>query len=150
LKANQHDPVRTFVLLPERDLGHAIAQRLREEPTIQVVGVSTDPDRDAYWIFDADPDVIVADFQAGGLEFLFTERLPPGNHRVVFFAPRSAEGCEACYQALVHGAEGIMCRPGTAEEAAHADALVESIREGTPMRPADCPAVERLKEEGRA
>ena len=127
---DQHDPVRTFVLLPERDLGHAIADKLREDPAIHVIGVSTDADKDAYWIYEADPDVIVADFQAGGLEFLFTERLPPGDHRVVFFAPRSDEGCEACYQALVHGAEGIMCRPGSTDEASHSDALIESVGYG--------------------
>jgi chemotaxis response regulator CheB len=148
MSVDRQYPVRTFVLVPERDLGHAIAQRLREDPAIQVIGVSTDPDRDAYWIYEADPDVIVADFQAGGLQFLFTERLPLGDHRVVFFAPRSDEGCDACYEALVRGAEGIMCRPGSAEEASHCDALVESIREGTPMRPDDCPAVKRLREEG--
>jgi chemotaxis response regulator CheB len=148
MSVDQQYPVRTFVLVPERDLGHAIAQRLRKDPAIQVIGVSTDPDRDAYWIYEADPDVIVADFQAGGLQFLFTERLPLGDHRVVFFAPRSDEGCDACYEALVRGAEGIMCRPGSAEEASHCDALVESIREGTPMRPDDCPAVKRLREEG--
>jgi chemotaxis response regulator CheB len=146
MTVDQQEPVRAFVLVPERDLGHAIARKLREEPTIRVIGVSTDPDRDAYWIYEADPDVIVADFQAGGLQFLFTERLPVGDHRVVFFAPRSRDGCEACYQALLHGAEGIMCRPGSAEEASHADALVQSIREGTPMRPADCPAVKRLQD----
>ena len=76
----QHDPVRTIVLVPERNLGHAIAHKLREDPAIRVIGVSSDPDRDAFWIYEADPDVIVADFQAGGLEFLFTERLPPGDH----------------------------------------------------------------------
>ena len=141
------DPVRTFVLVPERNLGHAIADKLREDPSIRVIGVSTNPDRDAYWIYDADPDLIIADFQAGGLEFLFTERLPPGDHRVVFFAPRSEAGCDACYQALVHGAEGIMCRPLSAEDVAKNDALIASVREGTPMRPADCPAVKRLNEE---
>ncbi len=141
------DPVRTFVLVPERNLGHAIADKLREDPSIRVIGVSTNPDRDAYWIYDADPDLIIADFQAGGLEFLFTERLPPGDHRVVFFAPRSEAGCDACYQALVHGAEGIMCRPLSAEDVAKNDMLIASVREGTPMRPADCPAVKRLNEE---
>jgi chemotaxis response regulator CheB len=147
MTVDQHDPVRTFVIVPERNLGHAIAHKLREDPAIQVIGVSTDPDKDAYWIYDADPDVIIADFQAGGLQFLFTERLPVGDHRVVFFAPRSEEGCDACYEALVHGAEGIMCRPRSAEEVQHSDALLESVREGTPMRPADCPAVKRLREE---
>lgn len=147
MTVDRHHPARTFVLVPERDLGHAIARRLRQEPAIQVVGVSTDPNRDAYWIYEADPDVIVADFQAGGLDFLYTERLPVGDHRVVFFAPRSEAGCEACYQALVHGAEGIMCRPGSTDEASHCETLVESIREGTPMRPADCPAVKRLQTE---
>jgi chemotaxis response regulator CheB len=147
MAVHTQDPVRTFVLVPERNLGHAIARKLREDPSIRVIGVSTNPDRDAYWIYDADPDLIIADFQAGGLEFLFTERLPPGEHRVVFFAPRSEAGCDACYEALVHGAEGIMCRPLSAEEVAHSDALIASVREGTPMRPADCPAVKRLKEE---
>ena len=147
MSVDQPHTVRTFVLVPERNLGHAIARKLREDPTIHVIGVSTDPDKDAYWIFDADPDVIIADFQAGGLEFLFTNRLPPGDHRVIFFAPRSEEGCDACYEALVHGAEGIMCRPRSCEEVAHSDALIESIRKGTPMRPADCPAVKRLQEE---
>ena len=140
-------PVRTFVLVPEKDLGHAIAQRLREDPAIQVIGVSTDPDRDAFRIFEADPDVIVADFEAGGLQFLFTDRLPPGKHRVVFFAPRSEHGCEACYEALVHGAQGIMCRPTSAEEVTHCGELLQSVREGTPMRPHDCPAVKRLQDE---
>ena len=147
MTAETHDPVRTFVLVPERDLGHAIADKLREDPSIRVVGVSTDPDRDAYWIYDADPDVIIADYQAGGLDFVYTERLAPGEHRVVFFAPRSEAGCDACYEALVHGAEGIMCRPLSAEEARHSDALLASVREGTPMRPEDCPAVRRLREE---
>ena len=145
---DRQGPVRTFILVPEPDLGHAIARRLREEPSIQVVGVSTDPDRDAYWIYEVDPEVIVADFEAGGLQFLYTHRLPVGKHRVVFFAPRSEAGCEACYQALVHGAEDIMCRPGSTDEAVHSDALVESIRDGTPMRPEDCPAVQRLREDG--
>jgi len=150
MPADEQHPVRTFVLVPEADLGHAIARKLREDPAIQVIGVSTDPDRDAYRIFDADPDVIVADFEAGGLEFLFTERLPPGKHRVVFFAPRSESGCEACYQALVHGAQGIMCRPHSAEEVAECDELLDSVREGTPMRPVDCPAVKRVREEAEA
>ena len=78
MPADQQEPVRTFVLVPELDLGHAIARKLREDPAIQVIGVSTDPDRDAYRIFDADPDVIVADFEAGGLQFLFTEWSPTG------------------------------------------------------------------------
>lgn len=147
MQADPERPVRTFVLVPEKDLGHAIAQRLREDPSIHVIGVSTDPDRDAYRIFEADPDVIVADFEAGGLQFLFTERFPPGKHRVVFFAPRSESGCEACYEALVHGAQGIMCRPTSAEDVAHCGALLHSVREGTPMRPADCPAVQRLQDE---
>ncbi len=148
MTVDQQHPVRTFVLVPERDLGHAIAEKLREDPAITVIGVSTDPDRDAYWIYDADPDVIIADYQAGGLQFLFTERLPPGDHRVVFFAPRSEAGCDACYEALVHGAEDIMCSPRSAEEVRHSDALLDSVRDGTPMRPADCPAVKRLQEEG--
>ena len=116
MAADPEHPVRTFVLVPEKDLGHAIAQRLREDPAIQVVGVSTDPDKDAYRIFDADPDVIVADFEA----------------------------------ALVHGATGIMCRPTSDEDVAHCDALLESVREGTPMRPHDCPAVKRLEAEGKS
>jgi DNA-binding NarL/FixJ family response regulator len=147
MSSDSQAPVRTFVLVPERDLGHAIAKRLREEPGIEVVGVSTDPDSDAYRIFDADPDVIVADYQSGGLQFLYSERLPPGDHRVVFFAPKSDEGCEACYQALVHGAHGIMCRPLSADEVPDAEALKKSVREGTLMRPADCPAVQRLETE---
>ncbi len=147
MAADPEHPVRTFVLVPEKDLGHVIAERLREDPAIQVVGVSTDPDKDAYRIFDADPDVIVADFEAGGLQFLFTERLPPGKHRVVFFAPRSEAGCDACYEALVHGATGIMCRPTSDDDVAHCDALLDSVREGTPMRPHDCPAVKRLEQE---
>ena len=150
MPADPEHPVRTFVLVPEKDLGHAIASKLREDPAIQVIGVSTDPDQDAYRIFEADPDVIVADFEAGGLQFLFTERLPPGKHRVVFFAPRSEEGCDACYQALVSGAQGIMCRPTSDEDVAHCDHLLESVREGTPMRPHDCPAVKRLTDEGKA
>ena len=147
MTVDQHDPIRTFVLVPERNLGHAIAHKHPGIHNDRDNAVSTDPDRDAFWIYDADPDVIIADFQAGGLQFLFTERLPPGDHRVVFFAPRSEEGCDACYEALIHGAEGIMCRPGSAEEASHCDALLESVREGTPMRPADCPAVKRVREE---
>jgi len=150
MSSDQQDPVRTFVIVPEMELGHAIARKLRENPTIQVCGVSTDPDRDGFRIFDADPDVIVADFRAGGLKFLFSERLPPGDHRVVFFAPRSEAGCDACYEALVHGAQGIMCSPASAEEVAQCNDLVQSVREGTPMRPRDCPAVQRLRDEGEA
>ena len=150
MPADQQDPVRTFVLFPEVDLGHAIASKLREDPAIRVIGVSTDPDWDAYRIFDADPDVIVADFEAGGLQFLFTERLPPGKHRVVFFAPRSESGCDACYEALVHGAQGIMCRPTCAEELTDCGELLQSVREGTPMRPKDCPAIKRLRDEEEA
>ena len=147
MSAETKGPIRTFVLVPEPDLGHAIAKRLREEPGIQVIGVSTDPDKDAYRIFDADPDVIVADYEAGGLDYLYSERLPPGDHRVVFFAPKSEQGCEACYQALVHGAHGIMCRPLSAEEVPHAEELRRSLLDGTLMRPADCPAVKRLRDE---
>ena len=147
MTVDQEHPVRTIVLVPERNLGHAIAHKLREDPAIRVIGISSDPDRDAFWIYEADPDVIVADFQAGGLEFLFTERLPPGEHRVVFFAPRSEAGCDACYEALVHGAQGIMCRPASAEEVPSCGELLESVREGTPMRPHDCPAVKRLQDE---
>jgi len=150
MPVDQQDPVLTFVLVPEPNLGHAIARKLLEDPAIQVIGVSTDPDQDAYRIFDADPDVIVADFHAGGLQFLFTERLPPGEHRVVFFAPRSEAGCDACYEALVHGAHGIMCRPASAEDVAECGELLESVREGTPMRPVDCPAVQRLRDEEAA
>jgi two-component system chemotaxis response regulator CheB len=150
MPADPEHPVRTFVLVPEVNLGHAIARRLREDPCIQVIGVSTDSDEDAYRIFEADPDVIVADFYAGGLDFVYTDRLPPGEHRVVFFAPRSEEGCEACYQALVHGAQGIMCRPGSAAELAECGELLASVRDGTPMRPADCPAVQRLRDEEAA
>ena len=150
MPSDQQDPVRTFVIVPEMELGHAIARKLRENPAIQVCGVSTDPDRDGFRIFDADPDVIVADFRAGGLKFLFSERLPPGDHRVVFFAPRSEAGCDACYEALVHGAQGVMCSPASAEEVAQCNDLVQSVREGTPMRPRDCPAVQRLRDEGKA
>jgi DNA-binding NarL/FixJ family response regulator len=150
MPADEQRPVRTFVLVPERNLGHAIARKLGEDPAIRVIGVSTNPDEDAYRIYDADPDVIVADFQAGGLKFLYSERLPPGKHRVVFFAPRSEAGCDACYQALVHGAQGIMCRPGSPEEVADRDELLASVREGTPLRPADCPAVRRLRDEQAA
>ena len=149
MPADSDSPVRTFVLVPEKDLGHAIAERLRQDPAIHVIGVSTDPDRDAYRIYDADPDVIVADFEAGGLQFLFTERLPPGKHRVVFFAPRSEAGCDACYEALVNGATGIMCRPDAADRYAYDGEFVQSVREGTPMRPRDCPAVQRLQDEGK-
>ena len=150
MPTDPESPVTTFILVPEPDLGHAIAKKLREDPRVQVCGVSTDPDKDLFRIYEANPDVIVADFEAGGLEFVFTERLPPGKHRVVFFAPRSESGCEACYEALVHGAQGIMCRPSTAEEVTHCDDLVQSIRTGTPMRPADCPAVQRLRRETEA
>jgi len=149
MPADSDHPVRTFVLVPQKDLGHAIANKLREDPAIQVIGVSTDPDQDAYRIFEADPDVIVADFEAGGLQFLFTERLPPGKHRVVFFAPRSEAGCDACYQALVSGAQGIMCRPTSPDDVEHCGELLDSVREGTPMRPHDCPAVKRLQDEGK-
>ena len=146
MSTDSDEPVRTFVLVPERDLGHEIAQRLREEESVEVIGVSTDPDSDAFRIFEADPDVVLADLDAGGMEFVSKLRLPPGKHRVVFFAPRSAAGCDACYQALVHGAEGVMCRPGT-EDHSHWGELLTSIREGTPMRPHDCPAVKRLRDE---
>ena len=149
MPADSEQPVRTFVLVPERDLGHAIAERLREDPRIQVIGVSGDPDQDAYRIYEADPDVIVADFEAGGLQFLFTDRLPPGEHRVVFFAPRSEAGCDACYEALVNGAQGIMCRPEVSYSFAYDGEFVESVREGTPMRPQDCPAVQRLRDEAK-
>ncbi len=147
MSTEPESPVRTFVLVPEKDLGHAIAKKLREDPRVQVCGVSTDPNKDAFRIFEADPDVIVADFEAGGLDFVFTDRLPPGKHNVVFFAPRSEAGCDACYEALVHGAQGVMCRPATAADATHCDDLVASVRAGTPMRPADCPAVQRMQRE---
>ena len=125
-------------------------EKLREDPRVQVCGISTDPEKDLFRIWEANPDVIVGDWEAGGLDFVFTERLPPGKHRIVFFAPRSEGGCDACYEALVHGAEGIMCRPRSAEEVKQSDALLASVREGTPMRPADCPAVKRLQEEEEA
>ena len=148
MTVDQPDPVRTFVLVPERNLGHAIARKLREDPAIHVIGVSTDPNKDAYWIFDADPDVIIADFQAGGLEFLFTDRLPPGNHRIVFFAPPfRRRGAMPATRPWFTAPRGSCAGPAPAEEVAHCDALLESVREGTPMRPADCPAVKRLQEE---
>ena len=147
MQTDTERPVTTFVLVPEEDLGHALAKKLREDPRVHVCGVSADPHKDMFRIWDANPDVIVADYKAGGLEFLYSERLPPGDHRVVFFAPRSEAGCDACYEALVHGAQGVMCRPGTADQVTLCDDLVRSVREGTPMRPADCPAVERLKRE---
>ena len=150
MSTDPESPVTTFILVPERDLGHAIAKKLREDPRVKVCGVSTDPDKDAFRIFEANPDVIVADWKAGGLEFVFTDRLPPGEHKVVFFAPRSESGCDACYEALVHGAQGVMCRPSSAEDALNCDDLVQSIREGTPMRPADCPAVQRLQRDSEA
>jgi DNA-binding NarL/FixJ family response regulator len=140
-------PVTTFVLVPAQELGHAIAKKLREDPRVRVCGVSTNADEDAFRIFEANPDVIVADFEAGGLEFLYSERLPPGNHRVVFFSPRSESGCDACYEALVLGAQGIMCRPGSTEDVKQCEEFVRSVQAGTPMRPADCPAVERLRRE---
>lgn len=142
-------PVTTFVLVPEADLGHSISRKLREDPRVKVCGVSTDPHEDMFRIWEMNPDVIVADFKAGGLEFLYSERLPPGDHRVVFFAPRSEEGCDACYEALVNGAHGIMCRPESEDDVAQNDELVRSVRKGLPMRPADCPAVERLLHEQR-
>ncbi len=147
MPTDAESPVTTFILVPEPDLGHAISRKLREDPRVQVCGVSADPDKDMFRIWEADPDVIVADFEAGGLEFLYSERLPPGDHRVVFFAPRSEAGCDACYEALVHGAQGIMCRPDSPEDVTHCDHLVRSIRSGTPLRPADCPAVQRLERE---
>lgn len=150
MQTDPDSPVTTFVLVPESDLGHAIAKKLREDPRVHVCGVSTDPDRDMFRIWEANPDVIVADYKAGGLEFLYSERLPPGDHRVVFFAPRSEAGCDACYEALVNGAQGVMCRPDSADEVTLCDDLVRSVREGTPMRPVDCPAVERLKREGQS
>lgn len=150
MKTDQESPVTTFVLVPDKDLGHAIAKKLREDPRVKVCGVSTDPDKDLFRIWEANPDVIVADWEAGGLEFVFSERLPPGDHRIVFFSPRSEEGCEACYEALVHGAQGVMCRPGSRDEVTLCDQLVESVRNGTPIRPADCPAVRRLEQEKRA
>ena len=150
MSTDPDSPVRTFILVPERDLGHAISKKLREDPRVQVCGVSTDPEKDAFRIWEMNPDVIVADFKAGGLEFLYTDRLPPGDHRVVFFAPRSEAGCDACYQALVHGAQGVMCRPASEDDVTHCDDLVASVRAGTPMRPHDCPAVQRLRSEEAA
>jgi len=150
MKTDQESPVTTFVLVPDKDLGHAVARKLREDPRVQVCGISTDPDKDVFRSWEANPDVIIADWEAGGLEFVFSERLPPGDHRIVFFSPRSEEGCEACYEALVHGAQGVMCRPGSADEVTLCDQLVESVRNGTPIRPADCPAVRRLEQEKQA
>ncbi|MDJ0976277.1 MAG: hypothetical protein QNJ98_17585 [Planctomycetota bacterium] len=147
MSTDPESPVTTFILVPEKELGHAIAKKLREDDRVQVCGISTDPDKDLFRIWEANPDVIVGDWEAGGLEFVFTERLPPGKHRIVFFAPRSEGGCDACYEALVHGAEGVMCRPASAIEVEHCDDLIESIRKGMPMRPADCPAVQRLERE---
>jgi len=149
MSTDQESPVTTFILVPERDLGHAIAEKLREDPRVHVCGVSTDPDKDGFRIWDMNPDVIVADYKAGGLQFVYHDLLPPGEHRVVFFAPRSQEGCDACYEALVNGAQGIMCRPDSAEELTLCDSLIESIKTGAQMRPADCPAVERLESEKR-
>ena len=147
MQSDSESPVTTFVLVPERDLGHAIAKKLREDPRVQVCGVSSDPDKDMFRIWEANPDVIVADYKAGGLDFLYSERLPPGDHRVVFFAPRSEEGCNACYEALVQGAQGIMCRPDSADDVTLCSDLAKSVRDGLPMRPTDCPAVERLQRE---
>ena len=112
MSTDSERPVSTFILVPERDLGHAISRKLREDPRVKVCGVSADPDKDMFRIWEANPDVIVADFEAGGLEFLYTERLPPGKHRVVFFAPRSEAGCDACYEALVNGARRKGCMHG--------------------------------------
>ena len=142
--------VRTFILVPEKDLGHALARRLRRDSRVEVVGVSVDPDQDAYRIFEAAPDVVLADVDVGGLDFLTKVRLPPGKHRVVFFAPRSEAGCDACYEALVNGAQGVMCRPASGAEITNGADLVRSIRDGTLMRPDDCPAVQRLRREERA
>jgi DNA-binding NarL/FixJ family response regulator len=150
MSTDPESPVTTFILVPEEDLGHAISKKLREDPRVQVCGVSADPDKDMFRIWEANPDVIVADYKAGGLEFLYSERLPPGDHRVVFFSPRSDEGCDACYEALVQGAQGIMCRPGSADEVTLCEDLVRSVREGTPLRPVDCPAVQRLERETEA
>jgi hypothetical protein len=143
-------PVTTFILVQDKHLGHAIAKKLREDPRVKVCGISTDPDKDLFRIWEANPDVIVGDWEAGGLEFVFSERLPPGEHRVVFFAPRSEGGCDACYEALVHGADGVMCRPDSPDDVAGCDDLVESIRKGTPMRPPDCPAVLRVRADEEA
>jgi len=150
MTTDPESPVTTFILVPEEDLGHAIAKKLRADPRVKVCGISADPDKDLFRIYGANPDVIVADWEAGGLEFVFTERLPPGKHRVVFFAPRSQHGCDACYEALIHGADGIMCRPSSADDVVNCDELVQSIRDGTPLRPADCPAVQRLQREQEA
>ena len=43
MPSDPQSPVTTFVIVPERDLGHAISQKLREDPRVQVCGVSTDP-----------------------------------------------------------------------------------------------------------
>lgn len=150
LDESAQGPVTTFVLMPESTLGHAIARRLRADPRVHVCGVSTDADADAFRIYEMNPDVIVADYQAGGLEFLYSDRLPPGDHRVVFFAPRSESGCDACYEALVHGAQGVMCRPGCEDDVTLCGDLARSVREGTPIRPPDCPAVRRLAAESEA
>ena len=147
MTVNPEGPVRTFVLVPERDMGHAIAKKLREDPAIEVIGVGTDPDEDAYRIFDANPDCVVADVDSGGLQFLVAERLPPGKHRVIFFAPRNAEGCNACYEALLHGAHNIQCRPASPDDLERCGELLRSVREASPPRPEDCPAVKRVEAE---
>ena len=147
MPTDPESPVTTFILVPEKDLGHVISKRLREDPRVQVCGISTDPHKDVFRIWEANPDVIIGDWEAGGLDFVFSERLPPGKHRIVFFAPRTQGGCDACYEALVHGAQGIMCRPGSTDEVTLCEDLARSIRDGAPMRPADCPAVQRLERE---
>ena len=43
MTVDQQDPVRTFVLVPERSLGHAIADKLREDPAIRS---RAEPERD--------------------------------------------------------------------------------------------------------
>jgi hypothetical protein len=40
-----------------------------------------------------------------------------------------------------------MCRPDSNEDVTNCHELVQSVRDGTHMRPHDCPAVQRLKRE---
>ena len=64
-----------------------------------------------------------------------------------FRSDNNAGLCPEAIEALVSGAQGIMCRPDTKDEVTLCDDLVRSVREGLPMRPADCPAVQRLEAE---